>query len=170
MSGKAERAQEIIGSYWKWATVAGVLPPLVDVAVVTGIQVKMIADLAHLYYPDVEFKNEWGKSVVGALVGSVSPPFLAHASLRLLGPMLKFVPVVGMVAGLVAIPAFNAATTRALGIVFRQHFELGGTLLDFDPDKVRAHFKEEFEVAARQPDSPQDARLDRDIGRPTIGR
>jgi uncharacterized protein (DUF697 family) len=151
MSEKAQKAQEIVGSYWKWAAAAGVLPPLIDVAVVTGIQVKMIADLARLYYPDIQFKNEWGKSVVGALVGSVSPPFLANASLRLLGPVLKVVPVVGTFAGLIAIPAFNAATTRALGTVFREHFELGGNLFDFDPDKVRAHFKKEFESAARQP-------------------
>jgi hypothetical protein len=31
--------------------------------------------------------------------------------------------------------------------VFSQHFETGGTLLDMDADKLRMHFKAEFETA-----------------------
>jgi hypothetical protein len=34
-----------------------------------------------------------------------------------------------------------------MGRVFSQHFEAGGTLLDFDADKLRSHFKTEFEAA-----------------------
>ena len=52
-------------------------------------------------------------------------------------------------------PAFNAAATYALGRVFIQHFECGGTILDLDPDKVREHFRREFEAAHRQqPSAP----------------
>ena len=39
---------------------------------------------------------------------------------------------------------FVAAYTWALGNVFIQHFEAGGTFLDFDPEKVREHFRTYF--------------------------
>jgi hypothetical protein len=42
---------------------------------------------------------------------------------------------------------FASASTYAVGRVFIQHFESGGTFLDFDPDKVRAHFEAEFKKA-----------------------
>ena len=40
---------------------------------------------------------------------------------------------------------FSGAYTWALGRVFIQHFESGGTFLNFDAEKVREHFKAEFE-------------------------
>jgi uncharacterized protein (DUF697 family) len=148
MSEKTQRAEEIVGTYWKWAAAAGVLPPVIDMATVTAIQMKMVFDLARHY--GVPYKKEWVKSLVGAAVGSISPPFIANASLRLLAPALKFVPVVGTVATLGAIPAFNAATTRALGKVFVMHFETGGHLLDMDPEKIAPAFQKQYEAERRQ--------------------
>ncbi|MCB9294770.1 MAG: hypothetical protein H6559_16855 [Lewinellaceae bacterium] len=40
----------------------------------------------------------------------------------------------------------TAAAAYALGKVFTQHFDQGGTLLDFDPVKSREFFEKEFEV------------------------
>jgi hypothetical protein len=42
-------------------------------------------------------------------------------------------------------PVFAGAATYAIGKVFIQHFEAGGTLLDFEPAKVREHFRQQFE-------------------------
>ena len=42
-------------------------------------------------------------------------------------------------------PIFTGATTYAIGKSFMMHFESGGTFLDFDPAKVRAYFRQEFE-------------------------
>jgi hypothetical protein len=42
-------------------------------------------------------------------------------------------------------PTLAGASTYAVGRVFIQHFECGGTILSFDPEKVRAHFEKEFE-------------------------
>ena len=42
-------------------------------------------------------------------------------------------------------PAAAGASTYAVGQVFIQHFESGGTFLDFDPDKVKAYFAEQVE-------------------------
>ena len=48
--------------------------------------------------------------------------------------------------GQVVMPGFAAAVTWAMGRIFIQHFETGGTLLDFDADKMREHFQAEFEA------------------------
>jgi hypothetical protein len=45
------------------------------------------------------------------------------------------------------VPVLSAAATHAVGTVFMMHFETGGTLLDFNPTAMRAHFKQEFERA-----------------------
>jgi hypothetical protein len=45
------------------------------------------------------------------------------------------------------VPTLASAATIAIGRVFTQHFETGGTLLDIDADKLRTHFKAEFEAA-----------------------
>ena len=39
----------------------------------------------------------------------------------------------------------SGASTWALGKVFIQHFESGGTFLDFNPEKVREYYKVQFE-------------------------
>ena len=44
-------------------------------------------------------------------------------------------------------PGLSAASTLALGRVFNTHFKTGGTLLDFDPDKMRAFYEAELAKA-----------------------
>lgn len=44
-----------------------------------------------------------------------------------------------------AMSAISGAITYAIGQVFIQHFESGGTFLDFDPKKVKEYFMEQFE-------------------------
>ncbi len=39
---------------------------------------------------------------------------------------------------------FCGASTWALGKVFIQHFESGGTFLDFKPEEVKEYFKAQF--------------------------
>jgi hypothetical protein len=41
--------------------------------------------------------------------------------------------------------AIGAASTYAVGKVFAEHFESGGTFLDFDEEKAREHFKAMYE-------------------------
>jgi uncharacterized protein (DUF697 family) len=61
------------------------------------------------------------------------------------GSLLKVIPVVGALAGAPAMALFCGAYTWALGNVFIQHFESGGTFLNFNPDEVKEHFKAQFE-------------------------
>ena len=148
MSERAADAQKIVKGYSKWAAGAGLIPvPLLDVAVVTGVDLKMIAALARHY--GIPFREDRVKAMIGALLGAVSPPVLSASILMGLAPALKVLNGVGTVLAVITTPAINAAATIALGRVFIQHFESGGTFLDFDPDKVREHFRREFEGARR---------------------
>ena len=52
--------------------------------------------------------------------------------------------------GFVSSPAFSGAVTYAIGKVFVQHFEMGGTLLDFNPEKVKKYFREQYEQGMKK--------------------
>ena len=146
MSERTAKAYAIVDRYWKWAAGAGFIPiPLLDFAAVTGVQLKMIADLAKFY--DVPFQKERARAVVGALIGAASSPIAAVGTLSIIGPALKFLPGIGTAVGVVVTPAFNAAATYALGRVFVLHFESGGTLLDLNPDEIREFFHRELQAA-----------------------
>lgn len=146
MSERLAQANQIVSRYWKWSAAAGLIyVPFLDVAAMTGIQLKMVADLAKLY--DVPFSRDRAKAIIGALVGSVTPVYLSGTVIRVLGPTLTVLPGVGGLASIFALPVLNAASTYALGRVFVQQFESGGTFLDMDPDKVREHYQQEYAAA-----------------------
>lgn len=145
MTERTGQAHDIIRRYVKWSAAAGlVYLPVVDVALVTGVQLKMVGALARLY--EVPFRHDRAKAIVGALVGAIAPQVVAGAVLGALAPVIG-VPVLGPALVLVSRPTFDAAATYALGRVFVQHFEAGGTLLDMDPDALREHFRSEFQAA-----------------------
>jgi uncharacterized protein (DUF697 family) len=126
---------------------AGLIPvPFVDLAAVSGLQLKMLYELSKIY--GVSFERNRGKAVIGSLIGSVVPGALSFGAA---GSALKAVPAVGALAGTPAMVLFCGASTWAVGKVFIQHFESGGTFLNFDPDQVRDYFKAQFEEA-KKPD------------------
>jgi uncharacterized protein (DUF697 family) len=59
--------------------------------------------------------------------------------------MLKFVPVVGTLAAAFVMPVLSAGATYAIGKAFIQHFESGGTLLDFNPPDYREFVRSQKE-------------------------
>jgi uncharacterized protein (DUF697 family) len=112
----------------------GFIPlPFVDFIGISGVQLDMLYRLCRIY--DVDFSTQAARSVIGALIGTGLPmqPLLTSG--------LKLIPGIGTVAGMVAAPALAGAATYALGRVFVQHFETGGTLLTFDASKMKAHFE-----------------------------
>jgi hypothetical protein len=82
---------------------------------------------------------------VSSLVGGVVPTKMGYG---VAGSWIKGIPGIGGFLGIFVVPGFAAASTWAVGKVFIQHFASGGTFLDFDPDKVRAHFN--AELASKQ--------------------
>ncbi len=143
MSEREEGAKKIVNKYSLVSAGVGLIPlPLVDVAGIAGVQVKMLADLAKHY--DIPFKKDLGKSAVAGLLGGGVGTSLGTGAVR---SMVKSIPVVGTYAGLTVMPAFAGASTKAVGTVFTQHFESGGTFLNFKPDQVREHYKAELAAA-----------------------
>jgi len=59
---------------------------------------------------------------------------------------LKFVPVIGTLAAVFVMPVLSAGATYAIGKAFIQHFESGGTLLDFNPPDYREFVKSQKEM------------------------
>ncbi|WP_022851254.1 YcjF family protein [Limisalsivibrio acetivorans] len=139
---KQFQAMKTVRNYMWWSMGAGLIPvPFVDLAAVTGVQLKMLSDLSK-YYDDVEFSESKGKAIIASLLGSIIPNSLSRGSV---GSILKMVPVVGSILGGLSMSIFSGASAYALGKVFIQHYESGGTLLSFDPDKVKDYYKEYFE-------------------------
>jgi len=135
-------ANSIVRKYMLWAMGAGLVPiPWVDMAAIAGVQLKMLSELAEKY--QVVFSESGGKAIIGTLVSSIIPGQIASG---LLGGAIKMIPFIGFIT----VPAFAGASTYALGKVFAQHFASGGTFLNFDPEKVRKHFQEQFEKGKKE--------------------
>lgn len=143
MSERQMQAQQLVKTYSTWTAGAGLIPlPALDVVAIGGLQLKMISDLAEHY--ELPFRKDRGKALIAALLGGAMSTRLTYGAG---GSLLKAIPIVGQFGGLLAMPTFAAATTYAIGQVFVQHFESGGTFLDFDPAAVREHYQREFDKA-----------------------
>jgi uncharacterized protein (DUF697 family) len=145
---RATKANTIIRNYMLGSLAVGIVPiPFLDMAVLTGLQMKMIHSLAKLY--GAKFSNRLGRSTIASLVGGGMPVSLG----RLL------VPGFGHLAGSIGTSVFGGASTYALGKVFRQDFASGGNFLTLVPEKVRAFYAREFDngkaavasIASRRP-------------------
>jgi uncharacterized protein (DUF697 family) len=77
---------------------------------------------------------------VSLLAGAIPVTFAAGFA-----SLIKLIPGVGTVAGSISMSVLAGGLTYAVGRVFVQHFESGGTFLDFDPAKVRGEFTKAFE-------------------------
>jgi uncharacterized protein (DUF697 family) len=144
VSPREKEALAIARRYRAWSAAAGLLPlPGFDVAAILAVQLKMLADLAKVY--ELPFRRDIAKEVISSLLGSVLTVTVAQAS----SSAIKGVPVIGQIAGMVVQPALAVAVTWAIAKVFIQHFESGGTFLDFHPETVKAYFLEQFEAAKR---------------------
>lgn len=127
-------------------TAAGLLPfPLIDMVAITTIQVLLLKDLAKIY--EVPYTEQRIKVLVGALTTGVAAPVFVGPGLV---SLLKAIPGVGQVVAGGSMAVIAAASTFALSRVFIQHFESGGTLLDFDPEAMRKHYMKYFEEAKKR--------------------
>ncbi|WP_281560636.1 DUF697 domain-containing protein [Thalassomonas sp. RHCl1] len=137
---KTEQANQVVRNYAIGSIVPSLVPiPAVDLVAVTGIQLKMVHSLAKIY--DVPFKDELVRSSISSLIGST----VALSASRVASSAVKVIPGVGSILGTLTMPTINGATTFALGKVFIQHFESGGTFLTFDPEKVRDYFAHQLD-------------------------
>jgi uncharacterized protein (DUF697 family) len=130
-------AESVIRNHMLLAMGVGFIPlPFMDVVAAGAVQLDMIRQLCKVY--NVEFKENQGKAVVSALTTSI----LTKMGVR---SALKLIPGIGTIIGGLTLSVFNGASTYALGEVFKRHFDLGGTILDFDVERMKRAYKEKFE-------------------------
>lgn len=140
---KQPGAMRVVKRYANWSLAPGILPtPFLDFGLLMGIQLRMIQQLSKLY--GERFSTNSGKAIVSSLLSTVVPNRAGFGSA---GLIIRTIPVVGNVLGLLFMPAFAWASTYALGKIFVQHLESGNTFLNFDPAEVREHYRKEFESA-----------------------
>ena len=136
-----ELASKLVDRFAIWSGVAGLVPlPVVDVIAVGGLQLQMLRRISQIY--DVGFSENRGKALIAALAGSMIPATSGIGA----ASTLKFVPVVGTIAAVFVMPVLSAGATYAIGKAFIQHFESGGTLLDFNPPDYREFVKSQKEM------------------------
>lgn len=134
---RTKHADTIIRNHVVWSMGAGFIPILVaDIFAVSALQLDMIRQLTRVY--GVNYQETQGKAIVTALTSST----LARVGA---GSLVKLIPGIGSLLGGATVSVFAGASTFALGEVFKKHFETGGTILDFDPGRLRKMYKEKFE-------------------------
>jgi uncharacterized protein (DUF697 family) len=127
-----DKSRSIITNHVIFSMVAGAIPlPLADIAAVTAIQVDMIKQIAKIH--SVDYDEHAGKSFASSLAGAS----FARAG----ASIVKMIPGIGTMIGIGAQAVLSGASTYALGNIFERHFSLGGTLLNFDVEKVKSAYR-----------------------------
>ena len=138
---RRELATKLVDRFAVWSGVAGLIPlPVVDLVAVGGFQIQMLRRISQIY--DVQFSENRGKALIASLAGTMIPATSGMGA----ASALKTMPFLGMVASAFVMPALSAGFTYAIGKTFIQHFESGGSLLDFNPPDYREFIKAQKEM------------------------
>jgi uncharacterized protein (DUF697 family) len=141
MTDREQKALKTVKNHMWWSMGAGLIPvPFVDLVAVSGVQLRMLSEISKIY--EIPFQEGRGKALIGSLIGYVVPSAM---SFGMVGSLLKAVPLVGTLVGAPSMALFCGGSAWALGKVFIQHFESGGTFLNFDPTEVKDHFQKLFQ-------------------------
>lgn len=141
-TSSTKSADQIIRDHSWFSAVPGFFPvPLLDIAAITAVQLDMIRQLCKVY--SINYSEQRGKSIVMALISATIGRVPGHAA----SSLVKGIPVVGWIAGGITLAFFARASTFATGMVFKAHFEEGGTLNDLNPDNFKKFYQEQYEAA-----------------------
>lgn len=117
------------------AMALGTVPvPVVDIAGVLAVSVRMVSGLSDVY--GVDFSRELARAALVSLIPAAMPVALAGAG----GSLLKVVPGLGTLVSTAGVSLLSGAVVYALGQVFIRHYEAGGTLADIDLADARRRF------------------------------
>jgi uncharacterized protein (DUF697 family) len=124
-AGRRSAARKIVERHRTYAAVGGLFPlPVVNIAGVTAINMRMVKQLSDLY--GVPFERDRTRSMIIGLMGGAVPTGLGAAT----ASTLVFVVPGSALFGL-AVSAISAgALTRGIGLVFLEHFENESMSLD----------------------------------------
>jgi len=136
-----EQSNIITRRFVWWSAGGGLLPlPLLDLTAIYAAQVTMITQLSKVY--GITFSEHKFKNVLLPLFGSLG---VMPVATGLLSSAVKVIPGVGHLVSGLSLPAMAGAITYATGKIFTAHFEAGGTLLDFNPETMKDHYKKLFQ-------------------------
>lgn len=139
LDGRKVWTNNLIKKHALGAMGIGLIPlPILDFVALMSLQIRLLYKLSGFY--GVKFTKGKGKNIIASMLGGYLPVAMAAP----FASLVKAIPVVGQTSGVLAMSSLAGATTYALGKVFVQHFESGGTLLDFDPATLRDYFAEQF--------------------------
>ena len=115
-SRQSQDLNDLIKRYCYWSFSASLIPvPIVDLAAMVTIQVKMIQEISKLY--KVPLSEEKAKKTVAVLLANV--PSLSFMSLA------KLAPGIGYLAVTIPLTTINVTNTYAVGKILAHHFESG---------------------------------------------
>jgi uncharacterized protein (DUF697 family) len=137
------RAEAVIRRNVLWALGGGILPlPILDVAAVTAIELKMLKELANIY--QVEFSPGIARKIIYSLLANIG---LVGVGTLLGGSIAKLIPFLGVSLGFISVSVLVGSFTDSLGQTVLIHLEGGGTLEDFSPTAMANFFRKEFDKA-----------------------
>lgn len=133
-------ALRLITNHAITASAVGMVPiPGLDLVALSTVQLNLLRKLSELH--GFTLTDELGKKLLTAVLGSYLPLTIATPA----ASILKFIPGVGMAAGVLAQSTLAGATTYAVGKLFLEHFETGGTVLDVNPAEMARKLKKAVE-------------------------
>src|SRR5438105_6290705 len=101
-----EAASKLVDRFSLWSGAAGLIPlPIVDIAVVGGVQLQMLRRLSQIY--GVPFSDNRGKSIIASLAGSVIPASTATTTAMGVSSALKGIPGIGTAISTFTMPLFS---------------------------------------------------------------
>jgi uncharacterized protein (DUF697 family) len=111
-------AKKIVERHRTYAAVGGLLPiPVVNIAAVTSVNVRMVQQLSELY--QVPFQRDRARAMIVSLIGGAVPTGFGVAT----SSTLMFIMPGGVLVGLGVSAITAGAVTRAIGQVFAESFE-----------------------------------------------
>lgn len=140
MSNKQE-VQSIIENSILWSMGAAVIPvPIGDFIAVTAVQLDMLKRLSKAMGRD--YSEISSRSFILAVNSGISA--------RLGASLIKGIPGIGSVVGVVSFPVMAAASTYSLGSLYVNLISEYGSLDNVDMGKAKQRFNDYYEVGKRK--------------------
>ncbi|MHC9538703.1 MAG: YcjF family protein [Vulcanimicrobiota bacterium] len=143
---REEQAKAVMYKYMMRNAALGFLPiPFIDVVTIGGTQLAMLAGISKVY--GVDYTQHMAKPIVASLLGAIGYDFAVRI---IAGALFKSIPVLGFVAGMATMPILGAASTYAVAKIFIQHFESGGTFLNFNAEEAKKYFTQYYKEGVQE--------------------
>lgn len=134
------KSQELIKQYAFGSSLTGFIPiPFLDTVGLIGVQRIMLLHLSKLY--DVPFSRNAAGIILSSLMGGVA----SRAAAPFASSALKLLPGVGTAISGTSMATMSAASTYAVGKIFQQHFEQGGTLENFNLEQAKSELNNKMQ-------------------------